>query len=535
MVPMPLRKWRTLSFSAMELLTRRQRFMTRDRKPLYSMVAVTVADQTTACADKKKGPAAASPSNGKKGMPRYGPDSVHSWMTAGACALATFFGVGGRRSSGFLYVAILDTFNATRSQAAWPIVLLGGVLLLTGLVAGPLAHRYTARPVAIVGGTIGALGLIASYFATNIEYLVFSLGVVHAIGSGMLFVAIPTVINEHFVRYKGFAMGINFAGATMGTFVFPKFLQMATNQYGFKSALLLFGALCLNAVAFSLFLRQPSWLKKKLKEQKEEQVQVEKLRGVKDTSGHTVNGGRIAVPNGLAEDKTSRNKIELVPGSFRHGLTVFSCPMFYVVMYSYISFSFAFECYISLLVDFAIDRGVSVSNAVTVLSTSSVVCLVGRLILPVLADKGYFTRQALMTVCLACIGCLYIMLPLVESYAMVFVMAVSIGFCVGIPVVLFSVLCAEYVGIERVSMAFGMVSASAGMTSLVRPPIIGYFRDMVGSYDNLFHLCGSAVTLAAIIWIFVHIRLCATSKHTSTLGNGTLYDSEDASVKKNQP
>nr|XP_054923013.1 monocarboxylate transporter 9-like [Dermacentor andersoni] len=480
---------------------------------------MTVADQTSACADKKE-PAAASPSNGKKGIPRYGPDSVHSWMTAGACALATFFGVAGRRSSGFLYVAILDTFNATRSQAAWPIILLGGVLLLTGLVAGPLAHRYTARPVAIVGGTIGALGLIVSYFATNIEYLVFSLGIVHSIGSGMLFVAIPTVINEHFVRYKGFAMGINFAGASMGTFVFPKFLEMATNQYGFKSALLLFGALCLNAVAFSLFLRQPSWLKKKLKEQKEQQVQAEKLRSVNDTSGHP----------------TSVKKLEFVPGSFRHGLTVFSCPMFYVVMYSYIAFSFAFECYISLLVDFAIDRGVSVSNAVTVLSTSSVACLVGRLTLPVLADKGYFTRQALMTVCLACIGCLYIMLPLVESYAMVFVMAASIAFCVGIPVVLFSVLCAEYVGIERVSMAFGMVSASAGMTSLARPPVIGYFRDEVGSYDNLFRLCGSAVTLAAIIWIFVHIRLCVTSKHTSTLGNDTFYGSEDASVKKkNQP
>ncbi|XP_065290967.1 monocarboxylate transporter 9-like [Dermacentor albipictus] len=497
---------------------------------------MTVGDQTSACADEKNGPAAASPSNGKKGIPRYGPDSVHSWMTAGACALATFFGVGGRRSSGFLYVAILDTFNATRSQAAWPIILLGGVLLLTGVVAGPLAHRYTPRPVAIVGGTIGALGLIVSYFATNIEYLVFSLGIVHSIGSGMLFVVIPTVINEHFIRYKGLAMGINFAGATMGTFVFPKFLELATNQYGFKSALLLFGALCLNAVAFSLFLRQPSWLKKKLKEQKEQHVQAEKLRSVNDTSEHLVNGCRIAIPNGLADDKTSVKKLELVPGSFRHGLTVFSCPMFYVVMYSYIAFSFAFECYISLLVDFTIDRGVSVSNAVTVLSTSSVADLIGRLTLPALADKGYFTRQALMTVSFAWMGCLYIMLPLAESYAVVFTMAAAIAFCIGTTVVLFSVLCAEYVGIERVSMAYGMVSASAGMTSLAKPLVIGYFRDKVGSYDNLFRLCGSTVTLAAIIWIFVHIRICATSKHTWTLGNGPLCGSQDASVKtKNQP
>lgn len=496
---------------------------------------MTVPDQASTLAEKKNGCATSPTSIARKGIPRYGPDSVHSWMTAGACALATFFGVGGRRSSGFLYVAILDTFGATRTQAAWPIILLGGVLLLTGLIAGPLAHRYTPRPVAIVGGSIGALGLMVSYFATNTEYLVFSLGIVHSIGSGMLFVVIPTVINEHFIRYKGLAMGINFAGATMGTFVFPKFLELTTNHYGFKSALLLFGALCLNAVAFSLFLRQPSWLKKKLKEQKDKQAQENKLRSVTDTAGHTAKASRNAIPNGSTDGHASAKKQELVPGSFRHGLTVFSCPMFYVVMYSYIAFSFAFECYISLLVDFAIDRGISVSHAVTVLSTSSVADLVGRLTLPALADRGYFTRQSLMTISFVWMGSLYIMLPLAESYAVVFAMATAIAFCIGTTVVLFSVLCAEYVGIERVSMAYGMVSASAGMTSLGKPLVIGYFRDKVGSYDNLFRFCGSVVTLGAIIWIVVHIKLWATSKHTWTLDNGTLCGSHEANAKKGQP
>ncbi|KAL3205666.1 hypothetical protein MRX96_011032 [Rhipicephalus microplus] len=85
---------------------------------------MTVPDQASTLAEKKNGCATSPTSNARKGIPRYGPDSVHSWMTAGACALATFFGVGGRRSSGFLYVAILDTFGATRTQAAWPIILL---------------------------------------------------------------------------------------------------------------------------------------------------------------------------------------------------------------------------------------------------------------------------------------------------------------------------------------------------------------------------------------------------------------------------
>lgn len=481
---------------------------------------MTVAESPPACAAKKCAASDASNDNGKKNssrIPWYGPDSVHSWMTAGACALATFFGVGGRRSSGFLYVAILETFHATRSQAAWPVILLGGVLLLTGLIAGPLAHRFTARPVALVGGCIGACGLIATYFATSIEHLVFCLGITHAIGSGMLFVVIPTVINEHFIKYKGLAMGINFAGSTMGTFVFPKFLELATNQYGFKSAMLLFGALSLNAVAFGLFLRQPSWLKKQLVKEQETTTMTKET--VKDTPSNKSCNSIANSSCSVDCEKQPVKERQLVPGSFRHGLTVFLCPMFYVVMYSYIAFSFAFECYISLLIDFATDRGIQVSHAVTMLSTSSVADLVGRLTLPALADRGFFTRQTVMTVSFVFMGALYLLLPLADSYALVFVMATAIAFCIGTTVVLFSVLLAEYVGVARVSMAYGMVSASAGMTSLAKPLVIGYFRDKVGAYDNLFRLCGVTVMLGAVMWIFVHMRECTNKTQTWTVKN----------------
>lgn len=422
-------------------------------------------------------------------MPSHGPDSIHSWMTAAACALATFFGVGGRRSAGFLYVSILDTFHTTRSQASWPVVLMGGVLLLAGLISGPLAHKFTARPVALVGGFISALGLMLCFFATSIQYLVVTLGIVHAIGSGMVFVVIPTVINEHFLKYRGLAMGINFAGSTMGTFVFPKLLEFFSHHYGFRGALLLFGALSLHSIAFSLFLRQPVWLKRHLAEQAA--LAAKKFPLEKED------------PRAQEADV---KKAPVNTGSFRHGLTVFSSPMFYVIMYSYIAFSFAFECYISFLLDFAIDRGVRVSHAVTLLSASSIADLVGRLTLPAMADGKILSRRTLITASFTMLGTLYVMLPYAMSYGAVFAMATGIAFFIGTSVVLFSVLLAEYLGIERVSMAYGMVSASAGMTSLGKPFVVGYFRDVTGSYDNLFRLCGSIVLGGAVMWIIVLIR-----------------------------
>lgn len=442
-------------------------------------------------------------------MPSYGPDSVHSWITAVACSLSTFFGVAARRSAGFLYVAILQTFHTNRSEAAWAVIIMTGIISLAGLISGPIAHKYTARPVAIAGGVIAALGLMLCFLATRIEHLILSLGIFHAIGSGLVFVVIPTVINEHFVRYRGMAMGINFAGSTMATFVFPKTLEVLTNNYGFRGAMLLFGAISLNSVAFSLYLRQPQWLKRRQAVQAKADAAAAEIAANAHATCKAPNGSVQAV-NGDLHKKAC--KTPPAPGSFRHALTVFSCPMFYLVAYSYIVFIFAFECYISLLVDFATDKGVSFSKAITMLSLSSIADLVGRLTMPLAADRGYVTRQTLITVTFLCLGSLFVLVPLASTYAILFAFATAIAFCIGVVMCLVSVLLAEYVGVDRVSMAYGMVSGFSGVTSLFKPLIIGYFRDVVGAYDKLFIICGSGVVLGGFMWIAV--RLVEKNKRT---------------------
>ncbi|XP_075744315.1 monocarboxylate transporter 2-like [Rhipicephalus microplus] len=192
-------------------------------------------------------------------MPQRGPDSVHSWLVAGACALSSFFAMAGRRSAGLLFVVIMQTFQVNRSEGSWPLMLMGAVLYLAGLITGPLAHRFNARPVIIAGAAIASAGSILCFFASTIKLMALTLGVIHAVGAGMVFIIAPTIISEHFIKNKGLAMGLNFTGVTLGLFVFPKLLEFLNTSYGLHGALLIFGAVCLNGLAFSLFLRTPSW------------------------------------------------------------------------------------------------------------------------------------------------------------------------------------------------------------------------------------------------------------------------------------
>ncbi|XP_075542763.1 monocarboxylate transporter 2-like isoform X3 [Dermacentor variabilis] len=358
-------------------------------------------------------------------LPQHGPDSVHSWLVAGACALASFFAMAGRRSTGFLFVATLETFQVNRVEGSWPIMVLGAVVLLA------------------------------------------------AIGTGMVFIAAPTIISEHFVKNKGLAMGVNFAGVTAGLFVFPKLLEYLTATYGLRGALLIFGGVTMNGLAFSLFPRTPAWRKAS--------------RG----------------KNQLAARFPSKAIGDDGNNELSHALTVFKSPVFYLIIYSFNAYCFGYECYLSLFVDFACDRGVVLSTAVTAMAAGAIAEILGRLTLPAAADRGVLNIKTAVVLTLAAQAVAFLVLPLLRSQGLIFAVAAFIAFIIGTGMVIFSMILASYFGHEKMSLSFGIVVASAGMLSFVKPCLIGHFRDRVGAYDWLFVICGALSAIGAAFWLVV--------------------------------
>ncbi|KAH6931858.1 hypothetical protein HPB50_001189 [Hyalomma asiaticum] len=361
-----------------------------------------------------------------------------------------------------------------------------------GLITGPLAHRFNARPVIIAGAVISGIGAMLSFFPDSIATMTVTLGAIHAIGAGMVFVVSPTIISEHFVKHKGLAMGINFTGVTMGTFVFPKLLEYLTKTYGLRGALLIFGAIVMNGLAFSLFPRTPKWRSAPA-------------------------DGQVSRPAASGENKH---------GTLRHGLTVFKHPIFYLVMYSFVVHSFGFECYISLFVDFAVDRGVAVSSAVTMVSMGAIAEALGRLTLPAAVDRGWLTNKHLIVLIFAVQGGMFILLPFLYIHGLIFAVAAVIAYTIGTGLVLFPVILAIYLGLERMSMAYGMVIASAGLLSFIKPSVIGHFRDNVGAYDVLFVICGSLIAFAAIMWILVFTWEARVRKREIVAKGASMVDTE---------
>lgn len=81
-------------------------------------------------------------------------------------------------SCGHLLDEIQVNFHASKAKVALISSLLSGFYLMAGPFASGLANRYGFRGVSICGAIVAAFGLMVSYFATNVEFLFITYGVI---------------------------------------------------------------------------------------------------------------------------------------------------------------------------------------------------------------------------------------------------------------------------------------------------------------------------------------------------------------------
>lgn len=428
------------------------------------------------------------------------------WYVAIFCAMTTFLTSATIRSSGFLYIGIMKEFHADRGQAAWPICLMGAMANMAGLVAGPLSQKYTPPPVMFAGSIIMSAGIIASSFAPTITWIAVTQGIVFGLGSGLVFMTLPIFINQYFDKYRGFALGITYTGSTSSAFVFPQLLLFLEKTYNFRSSIMIFGAIIGHVIAISLILKEPPWIRRKRAEDRLASKQAKQIF-INQKEGMKVRSNTIHkdAPPGETREGNAKHKPKkpVNPWSLRHGLTVLESPMFYVVTLTYIVFGYNFDVFMATIVDFAIDKGTELEAAVGLIPLFSMTDTFGRLCIPLLADRGYVTRSSLAMITYLWMSIVLQVFPLVRGYYQLLAACLCLAMAIGCGVTMYPTLMADYMGIQRLPISYGIVGTIAGPLFILKPFFIGYFRDHVGSYDNMYRFLSGGVFVVGLVWLAV--------------------------------
>lgn len=191
------------------------------------------------------------------------PDGGWGWVIVFASFMCNLIVDGIIFSFGTFLPNIAGDFNVSKASVTLVGSLMSGFYLIAGPFASSIANRYGFRLVAIVGAFLGATALALSYFATSVEYLCITYGLLGGIGFGFIYVPSVITVGFYFERWRALATGIAVCGSGIGTFVFAPLSEALIVSLGWRNALLIQSVLVLSCLIYGVLFRplQPTTLK----------------------------------------------------------------------------------------------------------------------------------------------------------------------------------------------------------------------------------------------------------------------------------
>ncbi|TDX46758.1 sugar phosphate permease [Orenia marismortui] len=127
---------------------------------------------------------------------------------------------------------IEELFNIGATQSGLPYMFFLVSYALGMPIAGGLIEKYGPKLITIIGGLIVSIGWVLSGFASSINMLIISYGVIAGAGVGVAYGAPMAVAAKWFPDKKGLAVGLTLGGFGLSPFVTAPLANWLVNSYG---------------------------------------------------------------------------------------------------------------------------------------------------------------------------------------------------------------------------------------------------------------------------------------------------------------
>ncbi|KAI5857373.1 MFS general substrate transporter [Durotheca rogersii] len=231
-------------------------------EPLEPTTVERVADGRTIPADTEtNGPSTAPPNAAAK--PAVPDGGLQAWLQVLGAFVVMLLTWGIVNSFGVYqtyYETELLVGKASSSDISWIGSLQGALLMMGGLVSGPLFDAGYFRHLTSAGLLLVLLGLFMTSLCSAYWHIVLAQGVCVGAGSGLLFLPSAAVLSQYFARRRALVLGIQSVGSPLGGIVFPIVFARLAPRVGFAwaSRVLAFIALALAAVPLAFLRPNPA-------------------------------------------------------------------------------------------------------------------------------------------------------------------------------------------------------------------------------------------------------------------------------------
>src|SRR5436309_10516475 len=182
----------------------------------------------------------------------------YGWITVGAGIVITCLGMGTMMSLGIF----LQPMSAA---TGWSRTSISTAALLNFLCMGPasffwgaLSDRFGTRAVVLAGGVLVGLGLVAASQATTVGQFQILFGVITGVAAGSFYAPLTASATRWFTRHRSLAVALISSGFAVGAMTMSPLARWLITEYGWRSALLVLGALSwLLIIPAALLVRKP--------------------------------------------------------------------------------------------------------------------------------------------------------------------------------------------------------------------------------------------------------------------------------------
>ncbi|XP_060769506.1 monocarboxylate transporter 10 [Neoarius graeffei] len=395
------------------------------------------------------------------------PEGGWGWvvMLASMWCNGSVFGI--QNAFGILFVSLLKEFGSEddedlRFRTAWVGSLSMGMIFFCSPIVSVFTDIYGCRITAVGGAAVGLIGLFASSFVKSLGVLYFTYGVVFACGCSFAYQPSLVILGHYFKKRLGLVNGVVTAGSSIFTVSLPPVLSSLLLHLGLHSTLRV-----LSIFMLGLML-----------------------------AGFTY---KPRLPQSMESKKSSLKRVCNVQiwRSLSYKIWAFGIP---AALYGY------FVPYVHLMNHVKERFGKDVNKEV-LLMCLGITSGVGRLFFGRVADyvPGVY-KVFLQVMSFMVIGVMSMLIPVCNVFGGLVAVCLLMGLFDGCFICIMAPIAFELVGPDNVSQAIGFLLGMMSVPMTVGPPVAGYLRDRLGSYDLAFYLAGippliGGAMLCLIPWV----------------------------------
>lgn len=410
----------------------------------------------------------------------------YGWVIlAASFALATVaFGI--HYSFGVFLKPLQDEFLTGRTSISGIFSTYFIVMVITGILAGWASDRMGPRIILVSSGFVAFVGLVLSSRADTLWQLYVSYGLILGLGLGSAMPVTMAIVSRWFMKRRGLALGILTAGMSFGMMIMPPMVQNLIARYEWRASMFILGIAVLGMYALAGFLMR-----------KEPQMMGLLPYGV-------------TIGNDSSDTRNETSRPTPSPRSHSTLKEAIKTKELWLLMGMFCSFAVSVQMVTSHVVRYALDVGISASQAPLIISIIGGGGMVGKIMAGALSER--IGPKRIIIICALIMAGTVICLSNMTSIWTFFAFAVPFGLAYGGWMPNISILIAEIFGTAHYGEIWATARVGGGLGGIVGPMLAGYVFDITNSYRAAFW-SGAGITLLAIMFtvLLMKRRQCLTS------------------------